>query len=87
MLHSFIEPNVRTSSEAELVARLDDYLHHLRRRLGDEAFPRGARAYLNDRADDARGWLRRYYPPSSDEPHIDLTPAAEQAIRWLSIFK
>ncbi len=82
--HSFIEPNVRTSSEAELVARLDDYLHHLRRRLGDEAFPRDPRAYLNDWADDARGWLRRYYPPSSDEPHIDLTPAAEQAIQWLA---
>ncbi len=82
--HSFVAPNVRTASEAELVAHLDDYLHHLRQHLGDEAFPRSARAYLNDWADDARGWLRRYYPPRSDEPHIDLTPAAEQAIQWLA---
>lgn len=81
---AFLEPNVRTSSEQELVARLDDYLHHLRERLGEGAFPRRAKEYLHDWADDARGWLRRYYPADSDEPHFDLTPACEQAIQWLA---
>src|SRR5690606_14467491 len=45
---------------------------------------RSARDYLTDWADNARGWLRRYYPPDSDEPHYDLTPAAERAVHWLA---
>jgi hypothetical protein len=27
--------------------------------------------------------LRKFYPPGSDEPHFDLTPATEKAIAWL----
>jgi len=81
---AFIRPNMRIASGQELEAQLDDYLHHLRERLGDGAFPRRAKEYLNDWAEDSRGWLRRYYPADSDEPHFDLTPACEQAIQWLS---
>ena len=79
----FIAPNVRTMSEQELVARLDDFIFFLKGRVGGDAFPRTAAEYLNDWASDARGWLRRYYPQGTDEPHFDLTPAAEQAIQWL----
>jgi len=82
--HCFIEPNVRVLPEQELAARLDDYLYHLRETLGESAYPRGAMDYLRDWADDSRGWLRRYYPPDSDEAHYDLTPGAEQAIQWLA---
>lgn len=81
--YAFIEPNVRTISEQDLAARLEDYLFHLQERLGEDPFPRPALDYLNDWAGDDRGWLRRYYPPDSDEPHYDVTPAAEQAIHWL----
>ena len=28
--------------------------------------------------------MRKYYPPDSDEPHYDLTPATEKAIEWLA---
>jgi hypothetical protein len=80
---SFVEPNLRTIARAELVAKLDDYLYHLRERLGEDAFPRGAGEYLDDWADGSRGWLRKYYPPDSDEPHFDLTPATEKALAWL----
>jgi hypothetical protein len=80
----FVRPNVRALSEEDAVSRLDDWLHHLRERLGDEVPARTAKEYLTDWADDARGWLRRYYPPDSDEPHYDLTPAAERAIQWLA---
>lgn len=79
---AFITPNVRSLGEQELSSHLDDYLYHLRQE--QNAFPRTAREYLTEWAEDTRGWLRRYYPPNSDEPHYDLTPATEQAIQWLS---
>jgi Protein of unknown function (DUF3375) len=81
---SFVEPNVRTISLHELVAKLDDYLFHLRERLGDDAFPRSASDYLDEWAAEDRGWVRKYYPPDSDEPHFDLTPATEKALAWLA---
>ncbi|HEX7499025.1 MAG TPA: DUF3375 domain-containing protein, partial [Polyangia bacterium] len=81
---SFVEPNVRTIARQELVAKLDDYLFHLRERLGEDAFPRAAGEYLDEWAADERGWLRKYYPPESDEPHFDLTPATEKALAWLA---
>ncbi|TFH85524.1 DUF3375 domain-containing protein [Billgrantia azerbaijanica] len=81
---SFIEPNVRSLPEQELAAKLDDYLFHLRQGLGEERFPKPAREYLNTWASDERGWLRRYFPADSDEPHYDLVPAVEQAIQWLA---
>src|SRR2546423_13371134 len=34
--------------------------------------------------DESHGWLRKYYPPDSDEPHFDVTPGAERAIEWLA---
>lgn len=79
----FIEPNERSLPEAELTARLEDFLYHLRERDGDAAFPKPALHYLNDWAGDERGWLRKYYPRDSDEPHYDLTPATEKAVNWL----
>ncbi|HET6628684.1 MAG TPA: DUF3375 domain-containing protein [Woeseiaceae bacterium] len=81
---TFIAPNVRVLSDDELESKLEDYLYHLREQVGDEAPQQSAREYLTDWADNARGWLRRYYPPDSDEPHFDLTPAAERAIQWLA---
>jgi len=42
-----------------------------------------AQEYLRNWTDDAQGWLRRYYPADTDEPHYDLTPATEQSIQWL----
>lgn len=81
---SFLEANARALPQRELVLKLEDHLHMLRERMGDAAFPRTAAAYLDDWAEDGRGWLRKFYPPDSDEPHFDLTSAAERAIRWLS---
>lgn len=80
----FIEPNVRTIREHDLIVKLDDYLYDVRRIVGEDAFPRPAADYLREWTADHRGWLRRYYPEGSDEPHFDLTPAAERAIRWVA---
>ena len=30
-----------------------------------------------------KAWLRKFYPPGTDEPHFDLTPATERALAWL----
>lgn len=79
----FIEPNERTIGEQDLVEKLDDYLYYLKEHLGENVFPRSAQEYLTDWAADTHGWLRRYYPQGTDEPHFDITPATERAIQWL----
>ncbi len=80
---AFIEPNARVLSQSELASRLEDMLYQLRESLGDDAFPKTAGQYLDDWAQDDKGWLRKFYPADSDEPHFDLTPATEKAIAWL----
>ncbi|MBZ4401246.1 DUF3375 domain-containing protein [Myxococcus sp. AS-1-15] len=79
----FVASNARAIAQRELVLRLEDHLHALREQRGAAAFPRSASAYLDEWAADGTGWLRKFYPPEMDEPHFDLTPAAERAIRWL----
>lgn len=79
----FIVPNVRDISQAELVEALEDELFVLRERLGAEAFPGTALSYLNDWAENDKGWLRKFYQAGTDEPHFDLTPATEKALTWL----
>lgn len=80
----FVVPNVRVMSQADLAEALEDTLFALREERGADAFPRSALDYLNDWAANERGWLRKFYPPGSDEPHFDLTSATEKAIAWLA---
>lgn len=79
----FVAGNVRSISISDLVSRLDDELYALNTRLGGQAYPRPAKAYLDDWAAPEAGWLRKYYPEGSDEPHYDATPAVEKAIGWV----
>jgi flagellar motility protein MotE (MotC chaperone) len=79
----FIVPNVRNLAQADLVEALEDELFALREQLGTEAFPGTAQSYLNDWAENDKGWLRKFYPAGTDEPHFDLTPATEKALAWL----
>ena len=80
---AFTQDNRRALAQSELSARLDDYIFELRATLGESVFPQRAIDYLNDWADDAKGWLRKFYPEANDEPHFDLTSATEKAIAWL----
>jgi hypothetical protein len=57
----FVDDNVRSISATELVGRLDDELYALNERLGEGTFPKTAKAYLDDWAAPANGWLRKYY--------------------------
>ncbi len=79
----FIVPNVRSLSQADLVEALEDELFVLREQMGNDAFPETAHKYLNDWAENDKGWLRKFYPAGTDEPHYDLTPATEKALAWL----
>lgn len=79
----FVDDNVRSISAAELVARLDDELYALNERLGEAAFPKAAKAYLDDWAAPVNGWLRKYYPAGSDDVHFDATSAVEKALAWV----
>jgi Protein of unknown function (DUF3375) len=82
----FVTDNVRSISATELASRLDDELYALNERdseRGARRFPKPARAYLDDWAAPGVGWLRKYYPAGTDEPHYDATPAVEKALQWI----
>ncbi len=82
---TFLDRNLRTIPQHELVTRLDDYLFMLRESgLGDDAFPQSATAYLDTWASDDNAWLRKFYQAGSDEPQFDVMPAAERAISWIA---
>lgn len=80
----FLKPNVRQMTESDLARHLEDDLFRLRRELGEDRFPRDARAYLEEWASDRHGWLRKRYVSGSDEAQFDITPAAEAALTWLA---
>ncbi|MEV0294897.1 DUF3375 domain-containing protein [Nocardia sp. NPDC050710] len=79
----FVDDNVRAISAAELISRLDDELYALNERFGEGTFPKSPAAYLNDWSAPEAGWLRKYYPPDSDEVYFDATPAVEKALAWV----
>ena len=80
----FVDDNVRAISATELIGRLDDELYAINARLGEGMFPKSAKAYLDDWSAPQNGWLRKYYPPGSDEAHFDATPAVEKALAWVA---
>ncbi len=82
----FVTDNVRSISAAELASRLDDELYALNQRDSQQEgrrYPKSAKAYLDDWAAPGVGWLRKYYPDGTDEPHYDATPAVEKALQWI----
>jgi flagellar motility protein MotE (MotC chaperone) len=82
----FVTENVRSIPAAELASRLDDELYALNERGepdGPKRFPKPAKAYVDDWAAPEAGWLRKYYPEGTDEPHVDATPAVEKALQWV----
>jgi hypothetical protein len=80
----FVERNAGDLSGAELAGELDDELYALNQRLGEVRFPRSAVEYLDEWAAPDRGWLRKFYPPGSDEARYDLSPAVEKALSWVA---
>lgn len=81
---AFVSPNLRSLDQPSLASKLDDMLYSLQQSLGENHYPRAASAYLDDWADNSNGWLRKYYPPGSDQAHYELTAATEKTIEWLT---
>jgi hypothetical protein len=79
----FVKSNARGLEQSKLVSLLEDELYRVRELRGSDSFPRSAADYLEDWAQDTKGWLRKYYPAGSDEAHYDLTPGGEKAITWV----
>jgi len=79
----FVDGNASDLPASSLAGQLDDELYALNERLGESTFPKSAAAYLDDWAAPDHGWLRKYYPPGSDEAHFDLAPAVEKALSWV----
>lgn len=79
---TYIEPNRRVLVADEFTKLLDDELYMLRQQRGRESFPKGAEEYLADWV--GKELLRKIWVTGSDDPHIDLTPATEKAIQWVS---
>ncbi len=79
----FVDRNVAHLAATELVSALDDELYALNEHFGEERFPKTAQAYLDDWAAPERGWLRKYYPPGSDEPRYDISPVVEKTLLWV----
>ena len=79
----FREDNIRSLKESDLVMKLEDFIYSLFSDGAEKEFPRPPSEYLDEWADNSRGWLRKFYPQESDEPHYDLTPATEKALQWL----
>lgn len=80
---AFTDPNQRNIGRQQLIDVLEDVLFGVRESFGEDKFPRPASEYLDDWADPERAWLRKYYVPGADEPHYDLTAAAEDVVRWV----
>jgi flagellar motility protein MotE (MotC chaperone) len=79
----FIKPNERSLPFDQASTQLDDYLFHLNDQYGADTFPKSARQYLDDWANGASPYLRKYYVQGRDIPQLDLTPGAEKAVEWL----
>jgi hypothetical protein len=84
LYRAFLADNVREVPERELRGRLENYKDMLNGGSGEDRFPRSAKEYLTEWADDGHGWLRRFYPAGKDEPYYDMTSQAQKAIEWLS---
>lgn len=79
----YISQNVRNISQMDLISKLDDELFYLREVEGEDKYPRSATEYLEEWAQDEKGWLRKFYPQGSDEPSFDITSPTEKVIGWL----
>jgi len=80
----FRRAHVRTISQHDLVARLDDYYSTYAKGLGDRRIS-PQRHRLSRRVGGRGSRLgAQVLSPDSDEPHFDLTPATEKALAWLA---
>jgi len=81
LFQAFKYSNKITISNDELVSQLTDTIYHIRSMYGDGLYPESPQNYLDRWTTD--GFLRKYYPDTSDEPCFELTPSTEKALEWI----
>jgi hypothetical protein len=82
LFQAFKLNNKITIPNDELVSNLNDTIYSIRNTYGDELYPDSAQNYLDTWANEV--YLRKYYPPDSDEPCFELTPQTEKALEWIN---
>jgi flagellar motility protein MotE (MotC chaperone) len=80
----FVDGAAGATPASELIEALDEHLDAVDAGAQESRFPRTPQAYLEAWSGPDSGWLRRFYPVSSDEVHYDATPAFEKAYAWVS---
>ncbi len=80
----FVDGNAGATPAPRLVDLLDEHLGARNTGAEEVRFPRTPEAYLEAWSGPESGWLRSFYPASSDEVHYDATPAFEKAYAWVS---
>lgn len=69
----FVEHNRGATAEPSLVGALEEHLQSVNVGAADPPFPRSPKEYLENWSAPESGWLRRFYPHSSDDVHYDAT--------------
>lgn len=80
----FVDGGAGATPASRLTEALDEHLDAVDAGAQESRFPRTPQAYLEAWSGPDSGWLRRFYPVSSDEVHYDATPAFEKAYAWVS---
>lgn len=84
----FVDANRGATAGVEVAGALTDLLEVINTDVANTnpdqpRFPKAAAAYLDDWSGAEVGWLRRFYPPGSDDVHYEATPAFEKANTWV----
>lgn len=78
--HAFKEKSRITYLSSEITSKLSDFLFAANQ--DEEQYSGTPKYYLEQWTKE--GFLRQYYETRTDEAVFELTPAAEQAIRWVT---
>ncbi len=78
---AFTEKQHLTLTHSAILLYLDDYLYDLNQTYKN-IFPKQAKEYLDDFANDRSGYLRKYYG-SEDEALYELTPHTQKALEFI----
>src|SRR5436190_11026331 len=79
LFKSFKQNNLITISEKELTSLLSDHIFAINQI--DDKYSRQPKEYLTDWTNS--GFLRKYFQ-NTDEPIYELTPATENALKWVA---
>ncbi len=78
---TFVKNKKITLQHSEILSYLDDYLYTLNDTYSN-AYPKEAKAYLDDFVSEKNGYLRKYHD-SADEALYELTPSTQKALEFV----